>query len=48
MIDFAPSRRIASRRCRPFGVQKPSLGAVIAITGSRNKPVLSITPESFL
>ena len=48
MIDFAPSRRIASSRWRPFGVQKPSFGAVIAMTGSRNSPVLSITPASFL
>src|SRR2546428_755789 len=35
----APSLRIASRRWRPFGVQKPRSGAVTAITGSRNIPV---------
>ena len=34
-IDFAPSRRMASRRCRPLGVQKPVFGVTIAMTGSR-------------
>jgi hypothetical protein len=35
VIDLAPRRRMASRRCMPFGVQKPFSGATTAITGSR-------------
>jgi hypothetical protein len=41
--DFAPRRRMASRRCRPLGVQKPPFGATKAITGSRKRPVLLMT-----
>ena len=48
VIAFAPSRCSAASRWRPFGVQKPFSGAVMAITGSRKSPVLSITPASFL
>lgn len=42
-IERAPKRRVAARRCRPFGVQKPPLGALAAIIGSRKCPVLLIT-----
>jgi hypothetical protein len=48
VIDLAPSRFIAARRCPPFGVQNPFSGAVIAMIGSRKYPVLSITSASLL
>jgi hypothetical protein len=48
VIDFAPRRRMASRRCRPFGVQKPPFGATTAIIGSRKRPVLLMTSASRL
>ena len=48
VIAFAPSRRIASSRWRPLGVQKPFSGAVTAMIGSRNMPVRSSTSASSL
>jgi hypothetical protein len=34
---------MASRRCRPLGVQKLAFGVTIAMTGSRNRRVLLMT-----
>lgn len=48
VIAFAPRRRIASSRWRPFGVQNPSVGAVTATMGSRNRAVFVITSASRL
>jgi hypothetical protein len=42
-MDFAPRRRMASRRWRPLGVQNPVRGARTAMMGSRNRPVLLMT-----
>ena len=45
VIAFAPSRRIAARRCRRSGSRTRRLrrGAVIAMSGSRKRPVFWIT-----
>ena len=48
VIARAPSAASPTRRCLPFGVQKPFSGAVMAMIGSRKKPVFSITSASRL
>jgi hypothetical protein len=47
-MDLAPRRRMASRRCRPLGVQKPPPGATTAMTGSRKRRLTNNVGQPFV